>query len=231
MSRLRLATWNIHGGVGLDRRFDPERIARVIGELDVQLVALQEFHSRDGFALREHLERATGWTAVVAPTFVKHGGDFGNAVLSALPVESAAVHDLAVAGREPRNAIDVTVAAGSTRVRVVATHLGLRAGERARQIDRVCGLIGARERCATVVLGDFNEWWRSGGSMRAIDRVLTPVRAIATFPSPRALLALDRAWVSSAVVRVETQVHRSRLARVASDHLPLIVAIDIDDGG
>jgi endonuclease/exonuclease/phosphatase family metal-dependent hydrolase len=226
---LRLATWNIHGGVGLDRRFDPDRIARVIEELDVPVVALQEFHARRGFALRDHLERASGSTAVVASTFVKHGGDFGNAVLSALPIEAVTVHDLGVAGREPRNAIDLVMSlGGARRVRVVATHLGLRAGERAQQIERLARSLAAEPTSPTVLLGDFNEWRHSGGGLRAIDGVLAPARSLATFPSPRALLALDRVWASPSL-RATTQVHRSRLARIASDHLPLVVTIEWGD--
>lgn len=228
MTQLRLASWNIHGGIGLDRRFDPERIARVIGELDVGLVALQEFSAPRRFALLAYLQRVTGWHAVTAPTFVRRGNAFGNAVLSAWPVESAHIHDLAVPGREPRNAIDLVVAAQDLRLRVVATHLGLSAAERVRQVDALLERIGGDDALPTVLLGDFNEWRRRGGSVRRLDTQLVAAPACATFPAPRALLALDRAWISHGCGEMRVQVHRSRLARFASDHLPLLATIDTD---
>jgi endonuclease/exonuclease/phosphatase family metal-dependent hydrolase len=228
MTRLRLASWNIHGGIGLDRRFDPERIARVIGELDAGLVALQEFSAPRRFALLAHLQRATGWHAVTAPTFVRRGSDFGNAVLSAWPVESARIHDLAVPGREPRNAIDVVVAAHGLRLRVVATHLGLSAAERVCQVDALLERIGEGDTLPTVLLGDFNEWRRRGGSVRGLDARFAAAPACATFPAPRALLALDRAWISRGFGQLRAEAHRSRLTRLASDHLPLVATIDTD---
>jgi endonuclease/exonuclease/phosphatase family metal-dependent hydrolase len=228
MTRLRLASWNIHGGVGLDRRFDAARVARVIAELDVHLVALQEFAAPQPTALRAELERATGWQAVVAPTYVKRGADFGNAVLSAWPVESACVHDLSVAGREPRNAIELVVAAEGGRLRVLATHLGLAAAERVRQVETLLARLDEDGAPPTVLLGDFNEWRRREGSVRALDVRLAAAPPVPTFPAPYPLLALDRAWISPGLGRVQASAHRSRLARVASDHLPLVVAIDAD---
>ena len=40
--QITLATYNIHACVGIDRRFDPERIVQVMKELDVDVAALQE---------------------------------------------------------------------------------------------------------------------------------------------------------------------------------------------
>ena len=40
---LRVATYNVHACVGTDRRHDPDRVASVVGELDADVVALQEF--------------------------------------------------------------------------------------------------------------------------------------------------------------------------------------------
>ena len=40
--RLRVATWNIHMGRGSDGRRDLERVARIIRDLDVDCIGLQE---------------------------------------------------------------------------------------------------------------------------------------------------------------------------------------------
>ena len=54
--RLRIATYNVHSGVGVDRRFRPQRIVDVIDELDADIVALQEVLSPvRGFDVHAHL--------------------------------------------------------------------------------------------------------------------------------------------------------------------------------
>ena len=50
----------------------------------------------------------------------------------------------------------------------------------------------------------------------------------ATFPSALPLLRLDRAYVGSAVRVLGCAVHDSRLARLASDHLPVLVDLEVE---
>lgn len=227
MTRVRVATWNIHAGVGLDRRFDPDRIARVIEELDADVVALQEFTAPRGFDLAAHLEGGSGWKVITMPTWVKRGSDFGNAIISRLPIAPATQHALAIDRREPRNAIDVVVDCSGTPLRVIATHLGLRASERAEQIDRLCRAADATLGIATVMLGDFNEWRLSSPSLAPLHRRFGRLAAPATFPSLRPLLALDRCWVDPVGACLDMRAHASRTARFASDHLPLVATLDL----
>lgn len=221
--RVRVATWNMHGGVGLDGRFAPFRIARVLGELDADVVAVQEFGSRRGFDMLACLERAARARGTVMPTFRQRGCDFGNVVLSRLEVLTSACIDLACGGREPRNAVDLVLAAGGQPLRVVATHLGLRASERRRQLARLAAALQPAQAAATVLLGDFNDWRR--GVPVELAGVFEALTAPPTFPSPCPLAALDRIWVEPRAAQVSLEVHRSRTARVASDHLPLVVTI------
>ena len=46
--QLKVASYNIHKAVGLDRRRDPERILSVLREIDAGVVALQEADRRIG---------------------------------------------------------------------------------------------------------------------------------------------------------------------------------------
>lgn len=227
MSRLRVATWNMHGGVGIDGRFSPERIARVIAELDADIVALQEFGSRDaGFDMRLHLETASNAHATLMPTFQKYGCDFGNAILSRLPVSATSCHKLGLEGREPRNAIELDVDLAGTKLRVVTTHLGLRRYERHGQIETLAKLIGEPADSPIVLLGDFNEWF-AGRATRVFDRRFGMSAAPATFPAPLPVIALDRVWVWPPQACIEIRTHRSALARIASDHLPLIATLEL----
>lgn len=223
--KLRVATWNMHAGVGLDGRFAPERIARVLAELDADIVALQEFGSRRAYDMLARLEQAAGARGIAMRTFSKLGCDFGNVVLSRLPVLASACIDLACDRREPRNAVDLVVdARPAGTLRVVATHLGLGRRERQSQLARLEALLGDAGRAPTVLLGDFNEW-RPRALARfetAFGRAPTP----ATFPAPFPLAALDRILVAPAASLVALDVHRSRTARIASDHLPLVATLE-----
>ncbi len=226
MTRLRVATWNMHGGVGLDGRFAPQRIARVISELDADVIALQEFGSRQSaFDMRAHLEHASLASAIVMPTFQKYGSDFGNVVLSRLPTRALTCHALGVAGREPRNAIDLIVDYGGGTLRVIATHLGLRTAERREQIARLRMLLDTPSEQPTILLGDFNEW-RPRSTLREFGQYFGPSPAPPTFPSPCPIAALDRIWVAPAQARIDLRAHKSRTARIASDHLPLFVMLE-----
>ncbi|MFI4969327.1 MAG: endonuclease/exonuclease/phosphatase family protein [Lysobacterales bacterium] len=226
MARLRIATWNMHGGVGLDGRFSSARIARVIGELDADVIALQEFGSRRaGFDLRSQLETAAAARAIVMPTLQKYACDFGNAVLTRWPARDVACHALGVDRREPRNAIDLLIDHGGGTLRIVVTHLGLRVAERRTQIARLQALLGATSAERIVLLGDFNEW-RPRNALRAFDQWFGMSMAPATFPSPCPVAALDRIWVAPASACVDLRVHRSRAARIASDHLPLVATLE-----
>jgi len=78
MSRLRVATYNLHSGIGLDRRFRPQRILDVIGELDADIIALQEVLSPVfGVDVHEHLRAETGFHLATMTTMQLAGGTFG----------------------------------------------------------------------------------------------------------------------------------------------------------
>jgi endonuclease/exonuclease/phosphatase family metal-dependent hydrolase len=229
---LRIVTYNIHGCVGLDRRYDPERIAAVLREIDADIICLQEVAARAGrFRIDQaaYLGEATGRHVVLGAASRDQRGRFANAVLSRFPSLTARAIDLAVHSYEPRCAIDVDLKIGGRVLRVLATHFGLHAGERLVQAQRLIAALSepaSPERNpahAVVLVGDLNEWrGRNGGGIRALDRCLGPSAIPATFPSWMPLLPLDRIYALGPTVLRDVRVYRSPLARIASDHLPLI---------
>lgn len=224
-ARLVVASYNVHGCVGRDGRHDPERVAAVIRELGADVVALQEVDSRPGIERGidqfEFLARATGLEVVPGPTLRAHRGEYGNALLTRFAPTRVERVDLSVAGREPRGALDVELRARGSRVRLIATHLGLRARERRAQVRRLLGRIEDRDADALVLLGDMNEWWPAGMTVRRIQARLGRAPAPRTFPTGRALFALDRIWVRPATALASLRVHRTPSSREASDHWPL----------
>ena len=223
---MRIATWNLHEAVGVDGRCLPARIARVLAELDADVVALQEFSPRRGTVdeLTEQLEHAANATLVVMPTFLKRGRVFGNALLCRRPIVSIEARDLALERREPRNLIDARIDWDGRPLRVLATHLGLRRAERIRQVERLDAWLDDGD-VPIVLLGDFNEW-RLHGCLAPIERRLARVPAPPTFPSPAPIARLDRMFASSGLRVSHVHAHRSRSASIASDHLPLVATLE-----
>jgi endonuclease/exonuclease/phosphatase family metal-dependent hydrolase len=223
---LRVATYNVHGCVGIDRRFDAGRIARVIGAIDADVVALQEVVTPvRGVDVHAVLAASGDYRIATRATMQLAGGTFGNAVLSRWPIVDERSHDLSVAKREPRAAIDVTVDVGGRAVRVIATHLGLGASERRMQLARIVEIADSSDRL-TIVAGDFNVIRASGRALRDVFAHFGMTVSPRTFPSIAPMLALDRIGVRGASVTT-LDAHRDRLARVASDHLPLVAEIEV----
>ena len=232
ISPVRVVTYNIHSCVGVDRRYDPSRISTVLREIDADIACLQEVDARrrserytDQWA---YLGVATGCQVVTGTGVRQPHLRFGNAILTRFPVLAARLIDLTVAGHEPRGAIDADLLIGERVLRVIATHFGLHAAERRQQANRLMAALGEpvpasrRETHAVLLMGDLNEWRGQRGAIRSLDRSLGPSAAAPTFPSWMPMLALDRIYADGPAVLRDVGVYRSPLARLASDHLPLV---------
>jgi endonuclease/exonuclease/phosphatase family metal-dependent hydrolase len=228
---IRLATWNIHGAIGADRKHDTERIISVLRELAADVVALQEVSPcapDEGVLQRAH--RELGMHVVTGRTISKRNVDYGNALLSRFAVRRSANVDLTIAHREPRNAIDVRLAVDHHELRVLATHLGLRPAERREQVRRLLHAFDSAPLCPSVVMGDVNEWYLWGRPLRWLHQKFAAAHAPATFPARRPMLKLDRIWGHPASALNGVAVHRSKLARIASDHLPVLASFRVPAG-
>jgi endonuclease/exonuclease/phosphatase family metal-dependent hydrolase len=220
---ITLATWNIHACIGADRRFEPQRVARVLQEIDADVTALQEMehHLVDGMDLLDYLAARAGLSAIAGPTLRRESRHFGNALLTRLPVLTVERIDLSLPRREPRGAIEVTLDCRGRRMQVVATHLGLKPGERRRQVRRLLALFENGSADIRVLLGDLNEWLLWGRPLRWLRRHFSPTPHPNTYPARFPLLALDRIWVRPDADLLGIDIHDSPAARIASDHLPL----------
>lgn len=228
-TRAIIASYNTHGGVGLDFRFSARRIARVVLELRADIIALQELALQgDGRNMLEELRLDTGYHVLSGPTLRHKQIEYGNGLLTRCPILWAARVKLDVAGREPRGAIEAVLDCNGAPLRVIATHLGLSPGERHDQIGRLLDVIRAGPDIPTVLLGDLNEWFLRRRALRWLHEHFGESPACATFPSLLPVFALDRVWVAPAAALRRVHVHKSRRARVASDHLPLIAEIEWD---
>jgi len=218
-----VASYNIHKAEGLDRRVDLSRIADVVRELDADLVGIQEIFEPQAEQLADEL----GMSMAMGVT--RHRGElpYGNAVFTRLAVHGTQRFDLTCPPREPRGGIRVdTVVGDGLLLHLFNVHFGLKIRERAEQVSALVreqvlhrDLSGPR-----VVIGDLNEWF-PGAVGRTLRRELHGPRIRRTHPAPLPIFPLDRIYWDRALEADAFRVHRSRLARVASDHLPVVATL------
>ena len=237
---MRVMSWNLHGLKGTDGRRDPERIARVIEDVRPDVAGLQEV----GLPLppgaaddpAQLLATLTGMRGGFGPT-MSHalGFAYGNAVLSRHPILALRNYDLSVQGREPRGCVRADVEIDGTRLHFFAAHLGLHWRERRRQAAQLLSADILRDAALAyplVLVGDFNSVSNRSAVPRWLRRQLVDA-AIAvrneapTFPSRFPLLRLDHCYVGAAIRVLSVDVLRSAEVRRASDHLPLVVELEV----
>ncbi|MDB4987679.1 MAG: hypothetical protein JWN04_2857 [Myxococcaceae bacterium] len=229
--RLRVASYNVHGFVGTDGVHDVSRIAGVLRSLDADVIALQEVTFAEGTDATPQpvaiLTELAGFHAVGAPITRHDGLPFGNVVLSRLPFSHTRRITLDFRQREPRTALEVVLETGQRPLRLVATHLGLRPVERRYQVRQILEHVAGDERSVTVLLGDFNEWFLAGRPLRWLHARFGRGPAVRTYPSRFPLFALDRIWVHPQSALRGVGACTSKLARVASDHLPVLAELEL----
>lgn len=233
MPRIRVASYNVHGCIGADQRFDLVRVTNVLAELGADVILLQEVGDHAGRATTLDQARAIADACrlepVVGYTMPTGPWGYGNVVLVRGAIDDARRFDLSVAGREPRGCLRVvcTLERG-VRLTVVAVHLGLAWGERRKQIDALLAEGGpvATAHGPLVLGGDFNDW-PPGPATRLLgrsflDAAWPSLDFRGTFPARFPMLRLDRLYSTRGLDLDRYQVHRSPLSRIASDHLPVV---------
>ncbi|MSR47903.1 MAG: endonuclease [Planctomycetes bacterium] len=230
--RLRVASWNVHKGIGgVDRRYRPERIVEVLRAIDADVCLLQEVDDgarRSGFDRQVDIfadALGMAWRAWFPNHHLKVGR-YGNATLSRVPFHAAHNLSLTLPLHKRRSALHVRIPVhGHARpLWIFNCHLGLAEAERRQQLRRVLRLVDEHHGSSedVVIAGDLNDVWRQLGPAVLLPAGFrTVARPPATFPAFRPLRALDRVFVRGKVsidgcVRVE-----SAAARAASDHRPI----------
>lgn len=231
-ARLRVATYNVHACVGTDGRHDPDRVATVIGELEADVVALQEFTYPASVALETRqpvvLTMAGNYECALGPTRQTVTQCFGNALFTQHPIVDVHRIDLSMERWEPRGALAATIAVGRTHVHVLAAHLGLRVRERRFQVRQILEYLDSARDTLLVVLGDFNDWLPGRSVVHVLDDRLGRPPRPASFPGYCPLVPLDRIWIHPARALRRIFAHATPTARRASDHLPVVADIDIE---
>lgn len=225
-----IASYNVHKGIGLDRRFDPARTIAVIREMKADVVALQEASGRFGerISLLDLDRLANECGLVPAPVSGPYGqhGWHGNIILFRQGTVTAA-QQLSLPGVEPRGAVAIDLTLKSGPLRIIAAHLGLLRNSRAKQVEMLLSVARASDDRPTLLMGDFNEW-RLGkrSALAGLAPEFGPLNAtLPSFPSRFPVFALDRVLGKPHDLICGVELHDTPLARVASDHLPIKASV------
>jgi len=223
---LRIATYNVHKCRGIDGRVRPERIASVIDSLDADVIALQEVYDHHTQFVADELN----YKFCFGENRKLKGRPYGNATLSRLPFGTIKNYDLTHGSRERRGVLRSDFEVGGRTIHLFNVHLGTAFLERRYQgrellSERVLaqlGLTGPR-----IVVGDFNEWTRGlctqlMSAQFAAGDLKRSKRSARTYPGFLPMLNLDHIYFDRQIELRSLQLHRSRTALVASDHLPLV---------
>lgn len=240
--RIRVLTYNIHHGEGMDRKIDLPRIAAIIKDAKADVVALQEVDVKTqrvaGVDQAAELGRLTGMHHAFGKAMDFSGGGYGNAILSRWKIETVATHALPhTPGNEPRAAIAAMIRLGEKGhcFSFISTHLDFkpRSEDRTSQVKKLNELFGSvdkDEALPTLLLGDMNatptsedikvllEKWESAAHAPGM-------KAQPTVPSgdPKSLIDYVMFRPAKNWRVIEVQVIEEK---VASDHRPVLAVLE-----
>ncbi|HEV8617959.1 MAG TPA: endonuclease/exonuclease/phosphatase family protein, partial [Candidatus Udaeobacter sp.] len=159
---LRVMTYNIHVGVGMDKKLDLKRIADVINAEHPHLVGLQEVDRGVQRTQRideiVELAKLTHMDYAFAFNLAYQGGQYGVAILSRLPI-AATEHRLFKNLREAerRGFIRAEVSFHGRKLNFVTTHLDYQYNDgRLFETEQLLGALHDVKE-PLIVVGDFND--------------------------------------------------------------------------
>ena len=232
---IRVMTYNIHVGVGMDKKLDLRRIADVINKERPDLVGLQEVDRGVERTQRKdeivELAQLTGMEYAFAHNLDYQGGQYGVAILSKFPIATID-HRMYQNKREAerRGMIRIEVKIDAKPVNFVTTHLDYQYQDgRLFEAEQMLQFLST-VKGPLVVVGDLNDeptgsayklmlnqfadaWLsghQTGGFSYPADKPIKRIDYVFIRKSDR--LKIKKAWV------VET---------LASDHVPVITEIEV----
>lgn len=236
--RIRLVSYNVKHGLGMDGELDLERIARVLESLDPDIVLLQEIDvvcgRSGGVDQARALGERLGMASRFAPFMDFDGGQYGLATLTRLEIIASQVVTLPSGTREPRAALIVTVQVGEATARVANAHLDWLKDDTERLAQARALLAELTAPGAPVVLaGDLNDVPESA-TLAVFTSGESPLLRLGpeagTFPSDGPERTIDHVLVGPSGTWEISEV-RVVDEKVASDHCPIVVDLRLVDRG
>jgi endonuclease/exonuclease/phosphatase family metal-dependent hydrolase len=235
---MRIVTYNIHKARGMDGRTSIKRIGNVLAELQADIIALQEvFSVCDSVEGQvETLASELGLNATFGCTRQHNGRPYGNAILTRWPILQSEDMDITWQHRERRGCIRADLKTPRGTLHIFNIHMGTSYFERRHQVRSLLSsrqlhddLDGPR-----VLVGDFNEWIK-GLTTRMLKEKFESlnlelhVRRRRSYPGLLPLMHLDHIYFERPLRIEKAELIRTRLSKIASDHLPLVATFSWED--
>ncbi len=232
---LRVMSFNIHHGAGVDGQLDLQRIADVIDHADLDVVALQEVDRH--WSSRSDFVDQAAWLARQLNMHVVYGANldldpaapdqprrqYGTAILSEAPIlESDNTYLPRFDGHEQRGLLRARVVVRGVPLQVYNTHLQHNnAAERIAQAEAIQAIIGTPDE-SVVMMGDLNAVPGTPEIETLVDRLIDAWVAAgvgdgSTYPTEDPDRRIDYVLTSGDVVVRTAAVVTSD----SSDHLPV----------
>jgi endonuclease/exonuclease/phosphatase family metal-dependent hydrolase len=202
--------------------------------MSVDILGLQELDAgrqrSAGVDQAAFIAKQLGCHHLFQPALRNGNEEYGNAIISRYPMRLRRRIDLPGCGtwycRETRVAIWAEIDTPLGRTSIINTHLGLGRGERFLQAQLLARTDPTDD--PLILLGDLNSLPGSRphelltGSLQDIRAVLGTKRSHCTFPTQFPIVAVDHIFASATLQPLSLTTHRTKLARIASDHYPLV---------
>jgi endonuclease/exonuclease/phosphatase family metal-dependent hydrolase len=231
---LRVMTYNIHHGEGIDQKFDLARIAKLITDAKADIVGLQEVdrgcertEKRD---LPAELATLTGMTVQFDQNIPHQGGEYGNAVLTRFSIKQAKnTHLKSFANGEQRGVQQLVLDVRGRDVLFMNTHLDARRdpAEREHSASELRQIVATAGSMPVILVGDFNAV-PTAPSVATVREFLSDSWTMInkdpgfTIPVKKPSRRIDYVWITkSSIEPLKLEV----LSSEASDHLPIIAEL------
>lgn len=223
---LKIMCWNLQHGVGEDGKLDLQRVAdRIVAEKP-DLVALQEVDrncTRSGVVDQAtELGRLTGMASIFGKALNLDEGEYGQAVLSRLPMVTHKVHPLPGEG-EPRIALEVHVKDADRELVFVTVHLDHQsAAARIAQANEILKVLEGDS--PAILCGDFNDGPKSEtlAAFTAPWTIVPKDGPPLTFPAAKPTVEIDFLLIRGLEIVTNARVLDDN---ISSDHRPLVMTV------
>lgn len=230
---MKIVTFNIRGGWGIDGIRSTERITELVSSLSPDIVLFQEVHQRlpqSKFVDQPgRLQKDLGMPLTFQANLRLGVGGYGVAVASRYPVQEVQNH-LLPSVREQRGALQVTLDCAGEPLTIFCTHWGLNGAEREKQAARLSELV-ASVPGPVIVGGDFNEGPESAAVRALVARTglldADAAQNRLTYPADAPEARIDYFFYSPVLSLTEIFPVETRV----SDHLPLVAEFEFSRGG
>jgi len=228
---MRIVTYNIHKGRGIDGRTSIKRIANVLADLEADIIALQEVFSfcEAAEGQVEALASALGMQAAFGCTRHHRGRPYGNAILTRWPILDSRDMDISWQDRERRGCIRADLETPRGTLHVFNIHMGTSYFERRYQVKNLLASKQLHEDLSgpRVLIGDFNEWIKGLTTKMLSEKFESlnlelHIQKRRSYPGFLPLMHLDHVYFERPLHIEKAELVRTRLSKVASDHLPLV---------